>query len=107
MQSLTKFILKLKNVFHFEKEEPPLKDKLISELEAVKQEIEEIKNKYEEKIAFLESEISKIKNAQELKNKNINERLKENGREEALELSSDIEALRREVLQVLEELEKE
>jgi len=106
LQSLTKFILKFKNIFHFKKEENELKDKLISELEAVKQEIKEIKNKYEEKIAFLESEISKIKNAQKLKSKNNNEEIKD-GYEEALELNSDIEALRKEVLQALEELEKE
>jgi hypothetical protein len=106
LQSLTKFALKLKGIFQFKKEQNQ-KNKLISELEAVKQEIEKIKSEYERRIAFLEAEISRIRNAQELKQK-TEKKLKENDYEEgSLELSSDIEALRKEVLQALEELDKE
>lgn|GEM_PF-1895600 len=107
-QRLIQFILKIKKS---NSKENHKKDDFFSELEAIKLEIEKIKNEYEKRISSLEKEILKIKSNNKMQPMKMEEKLKETSQfeveHEELKLTNDIEELRKEVLQILEELEKE
>ena len=104
-QKLTQSILKFKGIIGF-RDENSQKDELVLELEAVKREIKKIKEEYERRIAFLENELLKIKSDKKLQSVKKSEEI-ESSEDEDLKLIGDIETLRKEVLQVLEELERE
>ncbi|MEM3552020.1 MAG: hypothetical protein QXE15_00080 [Candidatus Bathyarchaeia archaeon] len=101
-QKLIHSILEFRNKINFRRKTTK-KDVLALELEAIKMEIKKIKDEYEKRITFLENELLKRKNKELQLTKN-SEELESS---EELKLINDIEVLRKEVLQVLEELEKE
>jgi maltodextrin utilization protein YvdJ len=104
-QKLTQSILKFKGIIGF-RDKNSQKDELVLELEAIKREIKKIKEEYERRIAFLENELLKIKSDKKLQSVKKSEEI-ESSEDEDLKLIGDIETLRKEVLQVLEELERE
>ncbi len=104
-QKLTQPILKIKSIISPRKKNSQ-ESALALELEAVKKEIKKIKEEYERRITSLENELKEIKNNEKLRSIKKSEEI-EASEEENLKLISDLETLRKEVLQALEELEKE